>query len=52
MSLCYLDMVRGGTSLSKMKSDMHLLYRLTTIDESASLLSDISFDQTDDSLVC
>uniref|UniRef100_A0A672YAQ4 Rac GTPase-activating protein 1 n=1 Tax=Sphaeramia orbicularis TaxID=375764 RepID=A0A672YAQ4_9TELE len=27
-----------------------LCYRLTTIDESASLLSDISFDQTDDSL--
>uniref|UniRef100_A0A8C6TKL5 Rac GTPase-activating protein 1 n=1 Tax=Neogobius melanostomus TaxID=47308 RepID=A0A8C6TKL5_9GOBI len=26
--------------------------RLNTIDESASLLSDISFDQTDDSLVC
>uniref|UniRef100_A0A672YC70 Rac GTPase-activating protein 1 n=1 Tax=Sphaeramia orbicularis TaxID=375764 RepID=A0A672YC70_9TELE len=28
-----------------------LCYRLTTIDESASLLSDISFDQTDDSLM-
>uniref|UniRef100_A0A8C5FCV7 Rac GTPase-activating protein 1-like n=1 Tax=Gadus morhua TaxID=8049 RepID=A0A8C5FCV7_GADMO len=26
-------------------------YRLTTIDESASMLSDISYDQTDDSLV-
>uniref|UniRef100_A0A8C6SSF8 Rac GTPase activating protein 1 n=1 Tax=Neogobius melanostomus TaxID=47308 RepID=A0A8C6SSF8_9GOBI len=26
--------------------------RLNTIDESASLLSDISFDQTDDSLIC
>lgn len=26
--------------------------RLTTIDESASILSDISYDKTDDSLVC
>uniref|UniRef100_A0A8C2WKP4 Rac GTPase-activating protein 1 n=1 Tax=Cyclopterus lumpus TaxID=8103 RepID=A0A8C2WKP4_CYCLU len=29
---------------------INLFYRLTTIDESASLLSDISYDQTDDSL--
>lgn len=26
-------------------------HRLTTIDESASILSDISYDKTDDSLV-
>uniref|UniRef100_A0AAQ5X2A5 Rac GTPase-activating protein 1 n=1 Tax=Amphiprion ocellaris TaxID=80972 RepID=A0AAQ5X2A5_AMPOC len=32
-------------------TDFDLSYRLTTIDESASLLSDISYDQTDDSLV-
>uniref|UniRef100_A0A667XWH3 Rac GTPase-activating protein 1 n=1 Tax=Myripristis murdjan TaxID=586833 RepID=A0A667XWH3_9TELE len=31
---------------------LFLSFRLTTIDESASLLSDISYDQTDDSLVC
>lgn len=28
-----------------------VLNRLTTIDESASILSDISYDKTDDSLV-
>lgn len=28
-----------------------LSYRLVTIDESASILSDISYDKTDDSLV-
>lgn len=33
------------------KDDFNLFYRLTKIDESASLMSDISFDQTDDSLV-
>lgn len=30
---------------------MDIFYRLTTIDESASILSDISYDKTDDSLV-
>lgn len=30
---------------------LNLSYRLATIDESGSLLSDISYDQTDDSLV-
>uniref|UniRef100_A0A8C2WPD0 Rac GTPase-activating protein 1 n=1 Tax=Cyclopterus lumpus TaxID=8103 RepID=A0A8C2WPD0_CYCLU len=32
------------------KSNLNTSRRLTTIDESASLLSDISYDQTDDSL--
>uniref|UniRef100_A0A667XWI4 Rac GTPase-activating protein 1 n=1 Tax=Myripristis murdjan TaxID=586833 RepID=A0A667XWI4_9TELE len=34
------------------KANLNSSRRLTTIDESASLLSDISYDQTDDSLVC
>ncbi|KAM8866979.1 rac GTPase-activating protein 1-like isoform 1-T1 [Synchiropus picturatus] len=32
------------------KANLNSSHRLTTIDESASLMSDISFDQTDDSL--
>ncbi|XP_041748009.1 rac GTPase-activating protein 1 isoform X1 [Coregonus clupeaformis] len=34
------------------KNNLNTSHRLTTIDESASLLSDISYDKTDDSLDC
>ncbi|KAM8831003.1 LOW QUALITY PROTEIN: rac GTPase-activating protein 1 [Synchiropus picturatus] len=44
---------RRSDPTSSESASLHLtscLFRLTTIDESASILSDISFDKTDDSL--
>lgn len=40
-----------GFILLRMSDNLISFSRLTTIDESTSLLSDISYDQTDDSLV-
>uniref|UniRef100_A0A672MEW5 Rac GTPase-activating protein 1 n=1 Tax=Sinocyclocheilus grahami TaxID=75366 RepID=A0A672MEW5_SINGR len=37
---------------SQNPANLNTSRRLTTIDESASILSDISYDKTDDSLVC
>uniref|UniRef100_A0A674DY55 Rac GTPase-activating protein 1 n=1 Tax=Salmo trutta TaxID=8032 RepID=A0A674DY55_SALTR len=50
-ALAFLNAHSQAAQAAKNNTNLNNSRRLTTIDESASLLSDISYDKTDDSLV-
>lgn len=55
--MCLMGLIKKLFPISTNCNCLDVIYfiissRLTTIDESASILSDISYDKTDDSLVC
>ncbi|XP_041744613.1 rac GTPase-activating protein 1-like [Coregonus clupeaformis] len=49
-ALAFLNAHSQAAQAAKNNPNLNTSHRLTTIDESASLLSDISYDKTDDSL--